>query len=1393
MLLGGWVVVVFDAQGDIELGRAYFDLVDLTPPNVTDLRPIAGSMYNISDTVEISANITDNIKVNNAFVNITLPNGTVEQLTLVKTIYNKYNTSFTIPNLPGYYDIRFIARDPSNNTNASETTYFIVGEYEPPSVFNVAPTKNSTFNSSEKIEIGANVTDNVAVDTVLANIALPNGTIQELTLSRVDFTDRYNITYTLPNLAGRFNVTFVANDASGNVNDSETTYFNVKNEFLFQATVKDAVGIPVNITIEFVYLDGTVAYSETKISHSAVLQKGVYNISVKPVNHPVKEILFTNYNANKDIDGIVEIDDTSEQIESSKQRTNFKEIFAINPLLVGFDSAVVTKSAIGEDLYKCSRWVFNERKCYGQWIKIQDISPGENYSFTLTPNDPSFGEGEEKIILTTITVDGNFSDWSAVLQSPNNLVVDGAGSINDPSDLDTGMKANNDLSKFAFTWDDDKIYFYFERVFPARGLTSGLVYIDLDNDGYMNSTDKVVILTSTPAGNYDLFLYDYSPNATADILTGDGFDMPGTVTNQTGVGSNIQGIDADGIKVELEINWSMLGVIAGSPLQMHASLAKGDASVLPDDIEDNSDIATTSVVDILITPNNVIGTQANQSVLFNHTITNRGNVLDVVDVTTSGTSTNWTVQLLYQNGTLLTDTDGDTIVDVGQLSINQSVNIIVNISIPAGQGTIQDITIVTAASSVNANVSDSVTDTIFVGQGITIYPENMGWIAANTTIFYIHTIRNGRGISDVIDVSAVSNNNWSTSLFYANGTPLTDTDSDTIVDVGNLTAGDSVDIKISITIPSVSIGTIDETTLTINSSIGTISSSVIDTTTIAERVIIEPLSQQLQEAGIGTTVFYQFAVYNNWNESDTININFFSSEGWPIELLEQDEVTPLTDTNNDSIIDTGTLDANGGSTTIVMKITVPVGTQVNTTDTTNITATSSLDSSAFDISYVNTSAVILLTFSDAARLQKSTLFSLGDTIYATAFGISQNRIQFYWLDANATLVRSSGELDPGPAGTINDQYTSNVTTDIPGEWVLILHDRKLEEITRTTFFVDIGPPQVVVISPVNGSRFNQSDTVIISANVTDDVQVDTVLANITFPNSTVQQLTLSQVNDTNQYNALFNATNLTGRYNITFIANETIGNVNDSETTWFYVGIIPPTAPILFSPYYNTSIIDRTPTFIWNNSYDPDFDSLTYEIIVDNSSLFDSPEISTGDIPETLIQTNYTSTIELEVDKVYYWRVRAYDNYTYSNWSTVFYFTLESYAAISLLVDTVNFSTVMPSYTDDTADDNPPPFLLENQGNIQVNITMTGTQMFNSTPFPSDNFQFKIDQNESSAFEYSPSTTSWTNITNVSSRIDIVSLDWHDISDTAEGDIRISVPGEEPSGIRTSNITFSVI
>src|SRR4029077_6673967 len=95
-----------------------------------------------------------------------------------------------------------------------------------------------------------------------------------------------------------------------------------------------------------------------------------------------------------------------------------------------------------------------------------------------------------------------------------------------------------------------------------------------------------------------------------------------------------------------------------------------------------------------------------------------------------------------------------------------------------------------------------------------------------------------------------------------------------------------------------------------------------------------------------------------------------------------------------------------------------------------------------------------------------------------------------------------------------------------------------------------------------------------------------------------------------------------------------------------------PAVPTLSSPDDNAATPDTTPAFSWAAATDPDGDTVTYDIQVDNDSDFSSP-LSLSPTSTGLSGTSYTPTTTLTAGTTYFWRVRANDGTTpspYSNW-----------------------------------------------------------------------------------------------------------------------------------------------
>ena len=103
----------------------------------------------------------------------------------------------------------------------------------------------------------------------------------------------------------------------------------------------------------------------------------------------VSKIVFNNTNFSDN--SVLKIDsDIDKDLKINEK--NAVKTYAIDPTQLDFDSAVVTVEAIGTELWKCKDWDFINQLCFGSWVKLREITPGKNYSFLLSAQDPGFAE-----------------------------------------------------------------------------------------------------------------------------------------------------------------------------------------------------------------------------------------------------------------------------------------------------------------------------------------------------------------------------------------------------------------------------------------------------------------------------------------------------------------------------------------------------------------------------------------------------------------------------------------------------------------------------------------------------------------------------------------------------------------------------------------------------------------------------------------------------------------------------------------------------------------------------------------------------------------------------------------------------------------------------------------
>jgi hypothetical protein len=159
----------------------------------------------------------------------------------------------------------------------------------------------------------------------------------------------------------------------------------------------------------------------------------------------------------------------------------------------------------------------------------------------------------------------------------------------------------------------------------------------------------------------------------------------------------------------------------------------------------------------------------------------------------------------------------------------------------------------------------------------------------------------------------------------------------------------------------------------------------------------------------------------------------------------------------------------------------------------------------------------------------------------------------------------------------------------------------------------------------------------------------------------------------------------------------------------------------------------------------------------------------------------------------YNWTVRAKDDEGSGAWATPRKIEIQSEITISLPNDTISFGSFAMDATNDTTDDSPLPYLLQNDGNCMLNVTINATDLWTSVSNPTDYFKYKVDNKsgEAGSFDWQQSKTTWQQIPNVTPQTAIVSFNWTNTVDSAEIDLNVTVPPEEGHGNKESTVYFT--
>ncbi len=248
----------------------------------------------------------------------------------------------------------------------------------------------------------------------------------------------------------------------------------------------------------------------------------------------------------------------------------------------------------------------------------------------------------------------------------------------------------------------------------------------------------------------------------------------------------------------------------------------------------------------------------------------------------------------------------------------------------------------------------------------------------------------------------------------------------------------------------------------------------------------------------------------------------------------------------------------------------------------------------------------------------------------------------------------------------------------------------------------------------------------------------------------------------------------------------------DSYWSGYAYGHIPQNVTLYRPSNGNTSAFFRNMNFTWNNSWIANSHALKYNILVDDQSNFGSPLINISNIAEGTSLTSYITPVELDLSNPYFWKVRAYDSQTmvYGEYSLPWNFSIQSVKAITVLNGFIDFGEMALHEANSTEDNNPMPFLIENSGNIPVNLTINASALFTTESHPSDYYRFKIGVNESNSFNQTASNMTWVQMPSAAGSPSVRQLNYYSyyLNSTCEIDLNITVPPHETPGAKTSSV-----
>ena len=145
-------------------------------------------------------------------------------------------------------------------------------------------------------------------------------------------------------------------------------------------------------------------------------------------------------------------------------------------------------------------------------------------------------------------------------------------------------------------------------------------------------------------------------------------------------------------------------------------------------------------------------------------------------------------------------------------------------------------------------------------------------------------------------------------------------------------------------------------------------------------------------------------------------------------------------------------------------------------------------------------------------------------------------------------------------------------------------------------------------------------------------------------------------------------------------------------------------------------------------------------------------------------------------------------------------FDVTSVVSITLTTNAIAFGNIIIGQLNDTADDVPGPFIVQNDGNVAINVTVNASAIFTAGSVNSSSYRFQCGTSaiapttEATCTGAAPTTFQNMPLSNITVEADKTKLVHHDLmwqntNDSLGIDISINVPDDEPGGAKSSTVT----